>query len=518
MSDKSNVQVRWNYKLNPNSSQDGLMGEWLETLRRHRNYCLRERELGWNSNNQYSDEPVSYGYGAFCDLETRAEYGSCCPLSCPVLKHGVLSAELVKVSKSIVVWGNPSDVQMKRTTQLRRENEYYRRIDSDVLQRNIAKLDQSFAGFWQHGRGFPRYATRVTFKSFEYKPRRCKFEVNPVAGKKHRYSRVYLPGIGWVRFFDSRPIPENVETRTVTITRRSDGWYLSVLLNLPESLPTETPIEKVDSMVGIDVGINRLVALSDGSFVENPRFGTDKRIRRRLRIRQRRVHRKVKGSKNRAKAGKAVARVHQKVANQREAYQWNAAQKVVRTAQSVAHEALNIKGMKKRCKPKRVGGRFMPNGQSAKRGLNRSISDAAWGGLFSKIAWLSIKSGKPVIQYNPQYTSQECSACGHVSKDNREGEKFICEECGHIDHADTQASRTGLKRVGLKFVSTRRKNLPGDSRKVTPVSHDSAIRGKRNQGRNPKSKTHLLSEVEALSETGIIEQLSIFGLVTLETG
>ena len=71
--------------------------------------------------------------------------------------------------------------------------------------------------------------------------------------------------------------------------------------------------------------------------------------------------------------------------------------------------------MKSRCKPKRQQGRFMANGQSAKRGLNRSISDASWGELFSKIAWLALKSGKPVLSVHPKFTSQECSACHHIS-------------------------------------------------------------------------------------------------------
>jgi len=504
------VQVRWNYKLKPNIEQLALMAEWLVTLRKHRNYCLRERENGWSNNNRASDQPVNYVYGSYCDIDTRTEWGSCSPLTCPVVKHGVTSAELTKLSKGVLKWGSASDIQMKRTTQLRHENVYYSRIDSDVLQRNIAHLDTAFQGFWQDGRGFPKYARFATFKSFEYKPKRCKFEVDRAQGKKHRYSRVYLPLIGWMSYNESRPIPENAETRTVTITRKSDGWYISVLLNLPELLPEETPLSRVSSIVGIDVGINQLVAVSDGSFIENPKIGTNKRFRRRLKIRQRRLNRKHKGSKNRAKAGIAVAKLHRSVTDKRDAHQWKTAKIVVDTAEAIAHENLNILGMKKRCKPQRVNGRFMPNGQSAKRGLNRSISDAAWGGLFQKIAWLALKIGKPVVKYNPKNTSRECSKCEHISPDNRDGEKFICSNCGHIDHADTQAARTGLKRVGLKFVSIRRKNLPTDCGEVMPVRDGAASHGKRQQARNPKSK--------AKPEAGIIEQLSIFDLIALETG
>ncbi len=275
-------------------------------------------------------------------------------------------------------------------------------------------------------------------------------------------------------------------------------------------MPEVTPLEDIKSINGLDVGINKLIASSDGSFVENPKFATSKRVQRRLRIRQRRVNRKQKGSKNRAKVGKAVAKLHKQIASSRESYQWQAANREVKKADAIAHEDLNITGMKKRCKPKIALGRFMPNGQSAKRGLNRAISDASWGQLFEMIAWVAAKVGKPVIKYNPRHTSQECSQCHHISIDNRDGEKFLCVECGHIDHADTQAARTGLQRVGLKFVSTRHKNLPADCGKVTPVRDDSALRGKRDQGRNPKSK--------AMPEPGMIEQLSIFDLIPLETG
>ncbi len=182
--------------------------------------------------------------------------------------------------------------------------------------------------------------------------------------------------------------------------------------------------------------------------------------------------------------------------------QWKAAHKVVNTAEAIVREELNIKGMKLRCKPQKIQGRFIPNGQSRKRGLNRAISDASWGELFAKISWLAVKSGKPVLSVNPKHTSQECSACHHVSQSNREGEKFVCEECGHIDHADTQASRNILRRAHLNFVSTRRKNLRRDSAKVTVVRYDSPPLGEQNRGNNPISKAVQLS----LFETGIYRE------------
>jgi putative transposase len=454
-----------------------------------------------------------YGYGSFCDLETRAEYGAFCPLTCPVVKHGVLSAGLTKTTKAKAerparfTWGNASDVQSKRTSELRVENPYYSRIYSGVLQGNLAKLDAAFTGFFKHERGFPAFRTKATFNSFQYKPGQARLDINRTAkrnkrtgDRQHCYSHVDLPGIGRMRFLDSREIPEAAKIGTLTVKHEADGWYLSVLLELAEALPAIRT--DVRSSVGIDVGINKLVALSDGSFVENPKFASNPKTRRQLRIRQRRVNRKVKGSKNRAKAGIRVAQLHKKIRDRREAYQWQAANQIVKTADAVVHEDLNIKGMKARCKPKRSQGRFMPNGQSAKRGLNRAISDAAWSGLFAKVGWLGSKAGKPVLADNPAFTSQECSACGHCSKDNRDGEKFLCAECGHVDHADTQASRTINHRAGFRFVSKDIKNLPGDSRKVTPRQNPdiSLPQGERGEGRNRISKA--MPEKRILSDSG----------------
>lgn len=125
-------------------------------------------------------------------------------------------------------------------------------------------------------------------------------------------------------------------------------------------------------------------------------------------------------------------------------------------------EDLNIRGMKARCKLKydEQQGRFLPNGQSAKRGLNRSISDAAWGELIEKIEYTAVKRGKKVYLINPRHTSQECSACHHIDADNRDGERFICNACGHIDDANLQAARNvkvkAIKQYGLTVKKVRK--------------------------------------------------------------
>ena len=113
-----------------------------------------------------------------------------------------------------------------------------------------------------------------------------------------------------------------------------------------------------------------------------------------------------------------------------------------RNIDAIALEDLNVSGMMRRCKVKSDKGRFLKNGQSRKKGLNRSISDAGWGELILKIDYLAAKQGKITIKINPKHSSQECRNCCHVDKSNRNGEKFICVECGYHEHADIGAAKT----------------------------------------------------------------------------
>jgi putative transposase len=180
-----------------------------------------------------------------------------------------------------------------------------------------------------------------------------------------------------------------------------------MLVEIPGSLPEEKPLSEAKSVVGIDVGINQLVAISDGSFVENIRVTTNPRTARRLAIRQRSANRKQKGSSNKRKAFEKLTRTNYKLTQKRDGYNWQAASKIVKTADAVGREDLNIKNMVKRAKPKHDGnGGYRKNGASAKSSLNRVILDCAWADLFKKVSWLAVKAGKPVIAVDPKYSSQ----------------------------------------------------------------------------------------------------------------
>jgi putative transposase len=201
-------------------------------------------------------------------------------------------------------------------------------------------------------------------------------------GVKIKGSKIYLPKLGWMRFHNSRSIPDGFAIKACTARKRQNGWYISIRIE-DKSVPEHSPksLSGHLKVIGCDLGITKLVHLSDGCQIENPKFSTNKKAKRTLKIRQRRVSRKVKGSKNRKKAALLVGRFHQKISNKWQAHQWKTANKIAsRNVDVIALENLNIPGMMRRCKVKinEKTGRFLKNGQSRKKGLNRAISDAGW--------------------------------------------------------------------------------------------------------------------------------------------
>jgi putative transposase len=424
------------------------MDNWLDMLRSTYNWSLADRIA------QYNQQFIQ---GDYCDIRTRAE---ACPLTCFVSKNGA-SGEPWKDAKTDKNGNlkNPrrsaGDIQITALPELKKARPWFAEIDSTVLQQNVKRLDTAYKNFFE-GRGFPKFKNRSNFTSFTYQ-----------MGIKVQGSKIYLPKLGWMRFFNSRLIPTGFTIKAATLRKRQDGWYVSIRIE-DKTIPdyAKKPLNEVNSILGCDLGITKLVHLSDRYQIDNPRFSTNKKARRTLKIRQRRINRKVKGSKNRKKAANKVGRFHKKITDKRTAYQWNVAKTIV--SRKVDAIALEDSGMLTRCQVKtdEKTGRFLKNGQSRKKGLNRSISDASWSDLILKIEYLAVKQGKVVIKINPKYSSQECRNCGHTDKSNRDGEKFICTECGYHEHADIGAAKTIRDRAFKTCIERSRNIVRGDSAKL----------------------------------------------------
>merc|ERR1712054_190116 len=339
---------------------------------------------------------------------------------------------------------------------LKQARPWYKNIHSTVLQQNLRRLKTAFQNFFD-GRGYPKFKTRQRFKSFSYPPNQVKLELN----------KIYLPSIGWMRFFKSRNIPDGFQLKTVTVRSLADDWYVSIRIEnkeVPQSSPKD--LKQIKTAISGDLGIKKLLALNNGELIKNPQF--EKRLSNRKAIRQRRASRKKRGSSNQKKAYTKLARIDQKIVNQREDYQWKVAHHPVRLSDVIILEDLNIQGMIKKCRAKQdENGKFLKNGQSAKRALNRLIRDCSWGNLIEKIESVAAKFGSICLKVNPKFTSQKCSHCGHIQKENRNKERFLCLNCGFLADADVQAS-VNIGTKGLETLGISQSRLLMVNQKVTP--------------------------------------------------
>ncbi len=325
---------------------------------------------------------------------------------------------------------------------------------------------------------------------------------------------------------NSRPIPNGFKIKSCTLRKKADGWYISVRLEDP-TVPAFAIVNPEDAItaVGGDMGIRKLIAWSDGSQVKNPKLATNKKTRRILKIRQRRLARKNKGSKNQRKAAQRVARLHQQITNKRTALQWKIAIEICKRFDAIFLEDVKVSNMKKRCKPKKdETGRYVNNGQSKKVGLNRAISDASWFELRLKIEYTAAKSGKIFGVVPPHHTSQTCPNCHHVDAASRDGERFVCSECGYFSDADWVGSvsvkHRGVQQTGIalkcrvKPAKMVRQDLPklGQPKQlelfVTPTpeltgvkrSYAGSRKRKRQQPGNPPTSVQLsLWDIEGLA-------------------
>jgi putative transposase len=306
-------------------------------------------------------------------------------------------------------------------------------------QATLRELNKAFNAFFRRVTsgetpGYPRFKSAQRFNSVLW----------PKDGDGAKWtaetSRVYLQGIGHVQVTRHR----RVEGRVKTIQAKREGrhWYLILSC---DDVPMK-PLDHTGAVVGIDLGIANFLATSDGDFVDNPRHA---RVgAERLTEAQQILERTQRGSVNRRVAREVVASRHRKIANQRKDFHHKLARRLVEEYDVLVVEDLMVRNMTKRATAKpdpENPGQFLPNGASAKTGLNRSINDAGWAQFRSILEAKAEEAGRTVMSVNPRYTSQTCHEYGHVEPGNRVSQAvFSCQKCGHEAHADVNAARNIL--------------------------------------------------------------------------
>ena len=312
---------------------------------------------------------------------------------------------------------------IKELPPLKKEIEWLTDVPAQSLQNVIERMDLAYKAFFRGG-GFPKFAKKGIYNSFVLKQ-----DVS-IDGNK-----IKLPKIGNVKYFKSSEIKGKI--KTASVIKQYNGWYIA--LNVEQEINPANV--KNENQVGIDMGVRYFLSTSDGEHIENPRFY--KESLRKLRIEQRSLNRKEKGSSNWSKQKRKLTKLHSSIANQRKDFLHKQSNRLLSTYDCLYIEDLKLKNMISSAK-----GTIEKPGRMVKQksGLNRSLSDVGIGIFFNMLDYKSLWNGKEIIRVRPHYTSQTCSICNHTSKENRKSQsKFECVICGHKENADINAAKNVIR-------------------------------------------------------------------------
>lgn len=304
---------------------------------------------------------------------------------------------------------------------LKSSNPWLGESPSQTLQQSLKDLERSYKNFFAKRADFPRFKKKGLSSSFRF-PQGCKLD--------QANNRIFLPKLGWMHYRNSREVLG--EVKNVTVSHSCGHWYISV--------QTEREVSDVihpsTSAIGVDMGIAQFATLSDGHVFAA--VNSFKQKQKRLARYQRTFSRKVKFSQNWKKQKSKIGKLHQTIANIRKDYLHKTTTIISQNHAMIVIEDLQVKNMSKS-----ASGNLDKPGRhvKAKSGLNRSILDQGWFEFRRQIEYKQVWRGGDVLAVPPQYTSQRCSCCGTVSKENRQSQaKFACIACGYQANADVNAA------------------------------------------------------------------------------
>lgn len=306
--------------------------------------------------------------------------------------------------------------------------------DSQVLQQTLKDLDTAYKIFFEGRAAYPNFKKKHDKQSIRYPQR---FKLND--------KRIYLPKIGWVKGVFHRTSEGKMKNCTVSKTK-SGRYFVSI----QGEMAIEDPAPKLES-IGIDLGLKTFATLSNGEKIEKPK--QLHRAERRLKIRQRRLSRKIKGSNSRKKARLPVAVLHERIANQRKDFQHKLSRALVDQYAVIAFESLTIDGMVKN------------------RHLAKAISDASWAQFVTFCEYKANWANSQVLRVDRFFPSSKlCNDCGHKNKTlTLNIRQWICLNCGNIHDRDTNAAINILKQATVGATeSYATEDMIGASQLISP--------------------------------------------------
>lgn len=317
--------------------------------------------------------------------------------------------------------GLPNKVLSSELTALKKQPDtaWLKDMHSQALQQALRDLDRAFDNFFAGRSRYPRFKSRKSSPLSFRMPQ----------GVKVDGSKVFVPKVGWVKARGVRPI--DGITKSATFKQNAAGhWYVTIVseFDMPDITP---PPANPDHTVGVDMGLKDLAVTSDGQRVAPTRYY--RKTQRKLRKAQKAFTRKQKGSNNRAKARRKVARIHERVKNQRQDFLHKLTTQLVLEHDAVCIENLSVKGM-------------------ARTKLAKSVLDAALGEFRRQLEYKAAWYRKHVAVIDRWYPSSKLHmTCGAINTELKLSDRTWVCACGEIIDRDMNAAQN-IKAEGLRML------------------------------------------------------------------
>ncbi|HEY9901319.1 MAG TPA: transposase, partial [Candidatus Sericytochromatia bacterium] len=306
-------------------------------------------------------------------------------------------------------------------------------VNAQALQQVLKRLEAAFVDMKRKGMGFPRFKNRYRMRSFVY----------PQLGRGQllKENQIKLPQLGWLKYVKSREIPDGFIVKQARIIRKASGYFVQLALECNVSVPDVMPH---GHPVGIDLGLDKFVATSEGLVIDRPRFLSS--LHRKLKLLQRRLKRKKKDSNNRHKLNRKIARLHQRISDTRKDWHFKLAHKLCDDAGMIFVEDIDFRVW-------------------AKGVFGKHTLDAGCGQFINILQWVCWKRGVYFAKVDKDYTSQVCPQCdAHTGKKELSVRIHSCPECGYTVHRDVAAAQIVRNRgiSGVGRILDNKENACGD--------------------------------------------------------
>ena len=374
--------------------------------------------------------------------------------SCKNLYNAMLQQRIYacKMKKKITYYSQQNEIpDMKKIFP------EFNNAHSQVLQDVAHRVDKAYDNFYRRIReknngsrikaGFPRFKSKYRYNSITY----------PQSGFRILDDgHVWLSKIGEVRMFMHRPVTGEIKTLSVKRDKAGD-WFMTVTAD-SEKIKGKGLVPSVPypgDTVGIDLGLESFMTMSDGTHIESPRFlrVSEKQLKRA----QKSLSKKKKGSGKRERARKKVAKIHRKIERQRDDFSHKLSNALVKEHDLIVFENLNIAGMVKN------------------HHLAKSIGDASWNKIVQYTGYKAESAGAVVVLVDPKYTSKECSRCGNIKHDLKLSDRiYHCNACGLTMDRDLNAAinirNRGIAKVGRGTPEFTPVEIGALTERATPVA------------------------------------------------